>query len=63
VPKLNFSLASEYQALTDDEKMLPLPDQQSVIRSKHWEEAERQMEWEAKARQDYDASREGDTAA
>jgi hypothetical protein len=49
VSKLNFSLASEHQALSEEEKELPPQEQERLFKAMREEEAERQAEWEAAA--------------
>lgn len=47
--KLNFSLQSEEQALSEEEKELPPRDQQRLFKAMHEEEAAAQAAWEANA--------------
>jgi hypothetical protein len=47
--KLNYSVASEHQALSDEDKELCPRDQQDAIRAMYEKEAEEQLAWEAKA--------------
>jgi len=46
VSKLNFSEASDYQALSDDQKELPPQEQERLFKAMHAREAEAQAEWE-----------------
>lgn len=46
ISKTGFSLASEHQALSEEEKQLPPRDQQQCFKAMHAEEAAKQLEWE-----------------
>lgn len=46
IPKMNFSLASEYQALSEEEKELPPQEQERRFKAMHAEDARAQAEWE-----------------
>ena len=46
IPKPGFFLASDHQALSEEEKQLCPRDRQKAIEAKYAEEAERQLEWE-----------------
>lgn len=50
IPKIDFSLASESQALSEEQKQLPPRDQQQLCKAMHEQEAEAQAEWERRAR-------------
>jgi hypothetical protein len=50
--KLNYSVASENEALSDEEKLLCPRDQQAAIKKMWAVEAEAQMEWESRAQLD-----------
>ena len=46
IPKVDFSLASEHAALSEEEKGLPPGEQERLLRAMREEEAEKQAEWE-----------------
>jgi len=48
--KLNYSVASEHQALSGEEKELPFPEQERLIKAMREDEAMKQAEWEAAAK-------------
>ena len=47
--KLNFSMQSEHQALSEEEKLLPPQAQERLFKAMHEEEAAAQAAWEARA--------------
>jgi hypothetical protein len=47
--KLNYSVASEHQALSEEDKQLPPRDQERLFKAMQEEEAQRQAEWESRA--------------
>ena len=49
IPKVNFSLASDYQTLSSEEKQLPPKEQEQLFAALHAEEAEAQAAWERAA--------------
>jgi hypothetical protein len=50
IPKVDFSVASEHAALSEEEQELPPSEQERLFRAMREEEAEAQAEWEAAAR-------------
>ena len=50
IPKVDFSLASEHQALSEEERELPPPERESLFKAMRDKEAEAQAAWEAASR-------------
>jgi hypothetical protein len=49
IPKVEFSLAGEHQALSEEEKKLPPGEQEQLFKVMREQEAAAQAEWESRA--------------